>query len=160
MGWEGDSLGTVQEIEIWPYEQVVSAQSGIRAGERDAQNFLVFWYTNGSPYLCRTTRNSISQQKIENLPNCGHCRSGWLQGKAERKRKERILQGYLKTVEHDRDGDTNCNWGSRYSHQRIGKGTGWTENKNTREDHPNDRSARILRRVLETWGDLLSLRLQ
>ena len=29
-GWEGDLLGIVQEIEIWPYEQMVFAQPRIR----------------------------------------------------------------------------------------------------------------------------------
>ena len=35
-GWEGDPQGTVQEFEIWPYEQVVYAQLGIRPWEWDS----------------------------------------------------------------------------------------------------------------------------
>ena len=32
-------------------------------------------------------------------------------------------------MEDEGDGDTNCNWRTRYNHQRIGKGTGGIENK-------------------------------
>ena len=53
----------MQEIQIWPNEQMVSVQPGIRPGEWDAQNSLLFWDTNGSPYLSQTTRPSGSQQK-------------------------------------------------------------------------------------------------
>ena len=36
-----------------------------------------------------------------------------------------------KTMEHESDGNTNCNWCTRYSHQRIGKETGGLGNKRT-----------------------------
>ena len=39
---------------------------------------------------------------------------------------------------HESDGDTNCNWCARYSHQMIGTGTGEIGNKRTSGDHPND----------------------
>ena len=42
----------------------------------------------------------------------------------------------LKRLKHESDGDTNCNWCSCYSHQRIGTGTGGLVNKRTSEDHP------------------------
>ena len=29
MGWQGDQLGIVQEIQIWPYEQMFYAQPRI-----------------------------------------------------------------------------------------------------------------------------------
>ena len=48
MGGKGDPLGIVQEIEIWPYEQMVSAQPRICPGERDVQTPLGFWDINGS----------------------------------------------------------------------------------------------------------------
>ena len=41
-------------------------------------------------------------------------------------------------MEHERDGDTDCNRGVRYSHQRIGTETGRTGNKDTSGNHPND----------------------
>ena len=68
-----------------------------------------------------------------------------------------------KTIEHEGDGDTNRNWCTRYGHQKIVTGTGGFGNKRTSGDHPNysiSRSARILRKVLKTWGDLLSSKLQ
>ena len=52
----GDPLGTVQEIEIWPYEQMVYAQSGICPGEWDTQTPREFWDTNGSS-------NKINEKK-------------------------------------------------------------------------------------------------
>ena len=35
------------------------------------------------------------------------------------------------------DGDTNCNWRARYSHQSIGARTGGLGNKRTSGDHPD-----------------------
>ena len=46
-------------------------------------------------------------------------------------------QGNRKTVEHESDDYTNCNWGSWYSHQRIGKRTGGPGNNGMNGDHPN-----------------------
>ena len=43
-GGEGDSLGIVQEIEIWPYYEMVYAQIRIRPGEWDTQDSLGFEY--------------------------------------------------------------------------------------------------------------------
>ena len=66
----------------------------------------------------------------------------------------------LKTREHESD---NYNWCDRYSCQRISTGTGGLENKRTSGDHQRVallRSARILRRVLESCRDWRSLRLQ
>ena len=40
-------------------------------------------------------------------------------------------------MEHESDGDSSCNWCTRYSHQRIGKGTGGLGNKRTSGDRPN-----------------------
>ena len=37
LGREGDSLGFVLEIEVWPYEEMVYAQRRICPGEWDAQ---------------------------------------------------------------------------------------------------------------------------
>ena len=53
---QGDPLWIVQEIKIWPYEQIVDAQPRICPAEWDAQTPLGLWDTNGSPYLDRTTR--------------------------------------------------------------------------------------------------------
>ena len=53
---KGDPLGTVQEIEIWPYEQIVYAQHRICPRKWDAKSTLGFWNANGSPNLGQTTR--------------------------------------------------------------------------------------------------------
>ena len=39
MGGEGDPLKIVQEIEIWPYEQMIYAQPRICPGEIRRTNF-------------------------------------------------------------------------------------------------------------------------
>ena len=41
------------------------------------------------------------------------------------------------TMEHESDGDTNCNWCARYSHQRFATRTTGLRNKNMSLDHPN-----------------------
>ena len=80
---------------------------------------------------------------------------------SERKDKYQGLAKELKkkqTMEHD--SDTNCKWCSWYSHLRICIKNG---SKRMSGDHPNYSTieiGQILRRVLETWGDLLSLKLQ
>ena len=51
MGGEGDPLGIVQEIEVWPYKQMIYAQPGICPREWDTQTPLGFWHTNWSPNL-------------------------------------------------------------------------------------------------------------
>ena len=61
---------------------------------------------------------------------------------------------------HESDGDINCNWCSWYRHQRIDTGTGRLGKRARAETIQTTallKSTRILRRVLETWGDLLSI---
>ena len=68
-----------------------------------------------------------------------------------------------KAMEYENDNNTNCNWCSWYNHRRISTRTGVLGNKGRVETIQTTvllRSARILRGVLETWGDLLSLKLQ
>ena len=65
----------------------------------------------------------------------------------------RELEKYMKQKS---DGDTNCNWRVRYSHQRISTMTGGLGNKRTSGDHPNysivkigqdtEKSSELLRR--------------
>ena len=54
-------------------------------------------------------------------------------------------------MEHESDGDTNCNWGYRYCHQRTGTGLG---NKRTRGDLPNYSFIEISQNTKESPGDL------
>ena len=42
-----------------------------------------------------------------------------------------------KTVEHESDDNTNCNWCSWYSHQKISTRTGGLGNNSTSGNHPN-----------------------
>ena len=44
--------------------------------------------------------------------------------------------GIEKYVEHESDGNTNCNWCSRYSHQIMGTGTGGLGKKRTTRGNP------------------------
>ena len=62
-----------------------------------------------------------------------------------------------KTVEHESDGDTNCNWCSWYSHQRIDKGTGGLGKKRTSGDHPNYSIIEFIQNTLESSGNLRRL---
>ena len=43
LGWEGDSLGIVQDVENWLYFQMIYTETGICPEEWDAQNYLGFW---------------------------------------------------------------------------------------------------------------------
>ena len=48
-----------------------------------------------------------------------------------------LLVKWKKTMQHDSDCYTNCNWCSWYSHQKIGKKIRRLENKRASGDHPN-----------------------
>ena len=62
-----------------------------------------------------------------------------------------------KTVEHESDLYTNCNWGSLYSHQRINKGIGGLGKKRTRGDHPKYYITEISQNTEKSPGDLKRL---
>ena len=55
--------------------------------------------------------------------------------KNEKRNKYLDLAREQETMEHESDGDTNCNWYTRSSHQRIGTMTGELGNKRINEDH-------------------------
>ena len=71
------------------------------------------------------------------------CRSSWPQSKTEG------------TMEHG--SDTNCNKWTRYSHQRIDKGTGGLGNKRTSGDHSNNSIIKICQNTEKSPGDLRRL---
>ena len=110
----------------------------------------------------RRSDRVIINKKKENLPKSELCRSGWPQGKSERKQKrdkcKTLLENKKKTMEHESGGDTNCHWCSRAVTNWLVQGLKNLEIRRLVETI--QRSAWILRRVLETWGDLLSLRFQ
>ena len=59
-----------------------------------------------------------------------------------------------KTVEHESDGSTNCNWCSWYNQQRIGIRTGGLGNKRMNGDHPNYSITEIVQNTEKSPGDL------
>ena len=62
-----------------------------------------------------------------------------------------------KTMEHERDDDTKCKWRARYSHQRIGTGSGGVGNKKTSGDHSNYSIIEIDQNTKESPGVLKRL---
>ena len=88
LGGQGDPLGIVQAVEVWPNEQMVYAQPRICPGEWDAKSPRGFWDSNESTNLGQTTGSYDNQQKRENLLNRGICCSGRPQSKIERMWKE------------------------------------------------------------------------
>ena len=74
-----------------------------------------------------------------------------------------LVRELKKNRETGCDGNTNYNWYTWKDPQRLGKGLEELEIGGRAEIIPTTavlRSARIMIRVLKTWGDLLSLRLQ
>ena len=69
-----------------------------------------------------------------------------------------MLRNRKNSDEYESDSYTNYNWCSWFSQRRIIKRTGWLGNK-WRVKTVSLRSHRILRRVLEAWENLLSLKL-
>ena len=53
----------MQEIEIWPYEQMVYAQPRIHPGDWDVPSSSKFWVTNKSPNLGQKIKPGDRQQK-------------------------------------------------------------------------------------------------
>ena len=57
-------------------------------------------------------------------------------------------------MKHANDGDTNCNWRTRYSHQRIDTEPGELANKQTSGDHTNYSIVEIGQNTQKSPGDL------
>ena len=62
-----------------------------------------------------------------------------------------------KTVEHETEGNTNCNWCSWYSYQRIGTRTGELGNKRTSGDHLSYSISEIGQNTEKSPGNLRRL---
>ena len=60
-------------------------------------------------------------------------------------------------MEHESDGDTDCNWCTCYSHQRIGSITGGLENKRMSKDHYIYSIVEIGQNTEKSSGDLRRL---
>ena len=62
-----------------------------------------------------------------------------------------------KIVKLESDGDTNCNWCSWYSRQRIGTRIGGLRNNRTSGDYPNYSIAKIVKNTVKSPGDLMRI---
>ena len=75
----------------------------------------------------------------------------------ESKKRDRYLdlaRELKKTMELESDGGKNCDCRARYSHQKIGTGTGGPENKRTSGDHSNYSIVEIGQSTKKTPGYL------
>ena len=99
--------------------------------------------------------------KKENLPNSRLCHSSNHRVKLKKcwmKDKYLDLAGELKkSMEHESDCDTNCNWCVLYSHQRTGTGTGIFGNKRRNGDLPNNSIVEIAQNTKKSPRDLRRL---
>ena len=138
MARQGDPLRTVQETEVWECEQMVYAQSSICLGEWDSLTPPEFWDTNGSRNLGQTTKPYNNQKKKKKKKK----RTSRIADVAvpadlsiklkESEKKEKYLdlwKDWIKTVEHESDGYTNCIGSYGAITQRIETGTGRLGNK-------------------------------
>ena len=57
-------------------------------------------------------------------------------------------------MEHESDGDTSCNWCTRYSYQKISSGIGGLGNKRASGDHSNYHIVEIGQNTEKSPGDL------
>ena len=60
-------------------------------------------------------------------------------------------------MEHEGDGDTNCNWCIRNNPQRLGNGTGKLGNKRTSGDHPDYNIIKAGQNTEKSSGNLRKL---
>ena len=143
---------------------MVYAQPNISTKEWHTLIPLGFWHPNRSPNLSQTTRPYNNQQKKENLQNCGLCCPHWIKlKKVKRRINTWTLLGNWKKL-----------WNMKVTFipivigafgtvtKGIIKGLEELEIRGQVESIQTTtllKSARILRRVLETW-DLLSLKLK
>ena len=92
-------------------------QPRIFPGEWNAQKSQGFWDTSGSPNLVQTTRLCDSQPNKEREPaDFAVPADNWIKLTESEKRDEYLdlARGLKKTMEHENDGDTNCNWYHRH----------------------------------------------
>ena len=62
-----------------------------------------------------------------------------------------------KTMEHERDSDTNCNCGTQYSHQKISIGTKRLGNSRINGNHPNYCIIKTIQHIEKSPVDLRRL---
>ena len=62
-----------------------------------------------------------------------------------------------KTIEHENDDNTNCNWCTRYCNKMIGTRAGRLGNKRMSGDHPNYSTFKISQNTERSPGDMRRL---
>ena len=77
--------------------------------------------------------------------------------KKKQNKKATLPSTPLKTMEHENDGDTNYNWCTRCSHQRIDTGSERLGNKLKSRDHPKYCIIEIDQNTKKSPGDLRRL---
>ena len=143
-------------------QQMVYAQSRTCPRKWYAQTPVGLWYTNESPNLGPKTRSYNNPQKkkkkickivdfavpVDHRIKLKECE--------KRDKYLDLARELKKTMEHEGDNYTNCDWCLWRGNSRIIKGPG-RFGVETIQTTALLKTVRILRRVLETWGDLLSL---
>ena len=166
-GWARWSTGRLQVIEIWPYEQMLYAQPSSCPGERHTKTPLRLWHTNRSPNLGQKTRPYSNQQKKRT------CKFVDFAVPVDYRIKLKESEKKDKYLDFERELKTLWNMKATIIPIVIGafgtvtkgllKGLEDMEVRGRVETIQSKtllRTVRILRRVPETWGDLLSLKLQ
>ena len=118
---KGDSLGDVQEIYFWPYEQIVYAQPSISPGVWHTQTSIGLWHRNGSPNLGQKSIPRIINKKRELAKLSTLLTSRKLK---ENEKKDKYLELLGNWNNHRIGNYTNRNWCILYSNLGIIKGTG------------------------------------
>ena len=149
----------MQEIWISPYEQMVYAQQSNCPGEWQTQTPMGLWHTNASPILGQKTRLYSNQQQKRELTK--------LPILLYRLITEKSWKNVKRTISAS---ESKKQWNLKVTIGTFGtvtkglfKGLDDLEfggRVETIQTTKLLRTARILRRVLEIWGDMLSLKLQ
>ena len=125
--------------------------------EYETHKHLCFWDTNKSPNFGQTTRPYNNQRKKRNCRIVDFAVPTDSREKLkENEKKDKYLEltrELEKTVEHENNYHTNCNWCTWYSHQRICQRTRGLGNIRTSGDHPNYSIVEISQNI----GDLKRL---
>ena len=116
------------------------------------------WHINGSPNLGQKTHLIIINKKKRTCRIVDFAVPADYRIKLkENEKKDKYQDLAKKTVEHEGDYYTNCDWCFWYSHQRILKGTEGLGNKRTSGDHPNNYIIENGQNTEKSPGDLRRL---
>ena len=101
----------------------------------------------------------VNKKRKKNLPSFAVSAYHLVKLKENEKKDKNLdlARELKKTMEHESDSDTNCNWCTWHSHKRISTGTVWLRNKNTSRDHSNYSIVEITLNTEKSPGDLRRL---